>query len=741
LAHRPAPLPTREQLLEFIRQQPGKIGKREIARAFSVTAANRPLLRQMLKELETAGDVHRGHGRRVGAPGALPDMIEIAISGTDNDGELLARPVAWTEPGRPPRIYMATPKQGEQPLGLGDRALVRLKRLRDGSYEARIVRRVTEGPARVLGIIEESKDGYRLRPVDRRQKADFLVAKSDIGGAQAGELVLAEPLSGRPHGLKPARVVERLGGSTDPRSISLMSIVAHDIPNVFPHDVVAEAEAAQAAPLDARTDLRKIPLITIDGEDARDFDDAVWAEAGPGDGWTIMVAIADVAWYVRPGSPLDKEAWKRGNSVYFPDRVVPMLPEALSNGWCSLRPDEDHPCLAVRIVLDAEGNKISHHFMRGLMRSAARLTYTKAQAAIDGNPDESTRPLLDPVLKPLYGAWKALLAERQRRGTLELDLPERQVFIGADGTIEKILPRPRYDSHRLIEDFMIAANVAAAEQIEAVRRPCMYRVHDQPAQDKLIGLRDFLKSLGFDLAKGQVLKPMHFNKLLERAKDSPEARLVNEMVLRSQAQAVYSPNNIGHFGLGLARYAHFTSPIRRYSDLLVHRALIDGLKLGDGGLPAESEETFAETGEHISLTERRAAAAERDALDRFTARFLADRVGAAFSARVNGVTRFGLFLTLDETGASGLLPMSALPDDYYIHDETRHTLTGRRHGATYRLGDTIEVALAEANPMTGGMLFRPTGVESRRSRPSGQSAPAGKPNRPVGPGKPRRPRR
>jgi ribonuclease R len=506
-------------------------------------------------------------------------------------------------------------------------------------------------------------------------------------------------------GLRSARVLERLGSMTDPRSVSLVSIHANDIPDVFPPEAIAQADAAMAAPLEGRVDLRKVPLVTIDGEDARDFDDAVWAEPD-GKGWHAIVAIADVAWYVRPGDALDVEALKRGNSVYFPDRVVPMLPEPLSNGWCSLKPNEDRPCVAVHMWLDAEGNRLRYRFERALMRSAARLTYTQVQRAFDGAPDDLTRSLLDPVLRPLLGAWRALLAARQRRGVLELDIAERQVILGPDGRIARITTRARYDSHRLIEDFMIAANVAAAEQIEAVRQPCMYRVHDLPSPERLDALREVLDALGLHLPKGGRIVPAMFNQVLKKAAEMNEARMVNEMILRTQAQAAYSPNNLGHFGLALARYAHFTSPIRRYADLLVHRAIVAGLKLGDGGLPPIEPDEFVAIGEAISNTERRAATAERDALDRFTVLFMADRVGATFEGTISGVARFGLFVKLDETGADGLLPASALPSDFYQHDEHKQSLTGRRSRHTYTLGDRIDVQLAEADTVTGSLVFR-----------------------------------
>jgi ribonuclease R len=500
-----------------------------------------------------------------------------------------------------------------------------------------------------------------------------------------------------------------LGDVSDPRNLSLVAIFEHEIPLDFPPEAVAEAERVAVAPAGKREDLRDVPLITIDGADARDFDDAVWAEAdddpsNPG-GWHLLVAIADVAWYVRPDGPLDRTAYDRGNSVYFPDRVVPMLPEVLSNGWCSLRPDEERACMVAEMWIGAEGDLRKHRFGRAMMRSAARLTYEQVQAARDGHPDDTAGPLAAPVIEPLYGAYECLLKARKKRGTLELDLAERHIVMNDDGTVRSIEPRPRLDSHRLIEEFMITANIAAAQRLEALRQPCMYRVHDQPDPVKIEALREVMETIGLRLARGQVIRPGALTALLAKAQDTPVAAMVSGLVLRAQSQAVYSPENIGHFGLALTHYAHFTSPIRRYADLLVHRALIAGLKLGEGALPADAGARFAEAGEHISATERRASAAERDATDRLTASFLQGKIGMIAQGTVNGVTRFGLFVTLDESGADGLIPISHLPDDFYIHDEGSHSLVGRRWGRRYHLGERISVRLREANPLTGGIIL------------------------------------
>jgi ribonuclease R len=463
-----------------------------------------------------------------------------------------------------------------------------------------------------------------------------------------------------------------------------------------------------------------VPLITIDGADARDFDDAVFAEPDPehAGGFRLLVAIADVAHYVKPGSALDIAAGFRGNSVYFPDRVVPMLPEDLSNGWCSLRPHQDRGCLFVEMRIDRAGRKTGHRFGRGLMRSAARMTYEEVQAAADAHDD------LGLPLVHLYAAYRALLAARIERGTLDLDLPERAVVLDDQGRVASVAPRPRLDSHRLIEEFMVLANVAAAEELERLHMPCMYRVHAPPSDEKLEALRGFLSTLGISLPPGNQVHPRDFDRVLRRYAGTAESQLISEVMLRSQSQAAYSPDNIGHFGLALPRYAHFTSPIRRYADLLVHRALIKGLRLGRDGISDDQVAVFAEVGDRITETERRAQQAERDAVDRYLAAFMNDRIGGRFAARISGVTRFGLFVTVTETGASGIVPFATLPDDYWQYDERGQTLTGRRTHRVFRLAEEVEVLLSEANPVTGGMVFHV--LEANREAATVRPSAAGK---------------
>jgi ribonuclease R len=569
---------------------------------------------------------------------------------------------------------------------------------------------------RIVGIIaKDGASGWRIQSTNRRDRGDYILHAKTRFVLEEGQIAVAEKTASHKRFAREAKLIEVLGDINSPRAVSLIAIATHDIPNEFPKEAMDEADTAQPVALGNRTDLRPIPLVTIDGADARDFDDAVFAEPH-GEGWHMIVAIADVAHYVKPGSALDKTAYERGNSTYFPDRVVPMLPEALSNELCSLKPHVDRACIAAHLWLDKTGELTKWEFVRGVMRSHARLTYEQAQAAMDGQPDETTRPLIDNVLKPLYGTFRCLLAARGKRGTLELDLPERKVEI-ADGKVKAIKIRERLDSHRLIEEFMITANVAAAAQLEGKGGVCLYRIHDKPNETKLEGLRDFLDSIGIGLVTQKQLHPRMLTQILENAAGTPHAQVVNEVMLRSQSQAVYSSENIGHFGLALAKYAHFTSPIRRYADLVVHRGLIRAGKLGDDGLTEREIEKLEDIADHISNTERRSAAAERDSVDRFITLFMADRVGAVFPARISGVARFGLFARLDETGADGIIPMNTLPDDYYFHDEKRQALIGKRTKKTYQLAQKITVKLSQADRLTGSMAL--TLVEEDGSAPVG----------------------
>jgi ribonuclease R len=698
--------PTRDAVKKLLAEATQVTGLRDIARALNVGPEHKRALRGILKSLEHEGAVERPARKRFTASGRLPETAIVEITGIDRDGEPLARPVLWDSAGRPPIIFMLPEPPGQPALAPGARVLARLRPIGGDKYEGRTLKRIAERAGNIVGIFRANADGSggKIEPTDRRQKSEWLVPATETLGAVNDEIVRAEPLPGRALGPKPARITERLGLITDPRSVSLIAIATHGIPMDFPEAALKEADKAKATPLAKRTDLRDLPLITIDGADARDFDDAVFAEPAA-NGHRLIVAIADVAHYVKPGSALDQSARARGNSCYFPDRVVPMLPESLSNGWCSLKPNEDRGCLFVEMFIDTQGRKLSHKFGRALMRSAARCTYEQVQEEHDSNPNAHA---------DLYAAFRALLGARNARGTLDLDLPERKVELDpVTGRITKISPRARLDSHRLIEEFMILANVCAAEEIESKQLPCMYRIHAPPSPEKLENLRSFLATLDISLAPGDQLHPRDLDHVLKKVAGTPQAPLVNETVLRSQSQAEYNHENIGHFGLALTKYAHFTSPIRRYADLTVHRALICGLKLGKDGLSPEDIANFADTAEQITATERRATLAERDSTDRYLALFLQHRVGEIFAGRISGVTKFGLFLTLNETGASGFLSMSNLADDYWIFDDKTKTISGRRSRKIFGLAQDMEVRLLEARPVTGGLLFGLPGEPAR----------------------------
>jgi ribonuclease R len=731
-------LPSREQIQQFIDESPGPVGRREIARAFNVKGAARVELKQLLGTLIKDGAIDPGRRRKVSAPGRLPPVGVIEVVSVDDDAEAIAKPISGIQGGEEAKILL--PHTGRGPsFAVGDRVLARLAHVTGDTYRGSVMRRLEKGAGRVIGVLESTRGGFRLAPSDGKKNNDAHVETADAGDAQAGDIVAVELLPGRRMGPRRARVVERIGAHDSPKAVSLICIHENDIPDRFPDAAVAQAEAARPVQLGGkasgkREDMRDIPLITIDGADARDFDDAVWAEAdttpeNPG-GWRLLVAIADVSHYVRDGDALDREARKRGNSVYFPDRVVPMLPEALSNGLCSLRPNEDRACLAVEMIIDAKGRKKSHAFRRGLIRSAARVTYEEIQADIDAAHQDGTETTLTPLARPLYGAFQALLAAREARGALDIEMPEMQVHINEAGEVTDIRPRTRLDSHRLIEEFMVLANVAAAETLERRKRACVYRVHDTPNPDKVEELRANLEGFGIKFAKGQVLQAQLFNRVLAQAKDQDFQQSVNLLVLRSQSQAVYSPDNLGHFGLGLRRYAHFTSPIRRYSDLLVHRALIEAHGFGPDGVDQGASGELVEICEHISMTERRAASAERSATDRFSAMFMARRVGEDVEAVITGVLHFGVFVNLDGGLADALLPVQNLPDDYYDHDEKSHELVGRHSGFSLKLGQTLTVRLREADPITGRLRVDyvsggTTGRPTRKARGAGGGAGSG----------------
>ncbi|CAN5507787.1 ribonuclease R [soil metagenome] len=724
----PASFPGNTQILDFIAKAGHPLDKREIARGFGIKGSDRIQLRLALTALTEDGKLNR-EGRKYTVPGALARVTVLEVTELNSDGEPVAVPVEWdeTRDGKSPRVLIpvrqaSKTRADSQPPRVGERVLARLEPSRDRgfAYHATVVRKVSGDQNRVLGVFRVAKGhGARILPVDKKARRELQVQPGQEGGAQPGELVEAEILRDRGQGLVSARVIRRLGDLNDQRNISLIAIRQHGIPDVFPGRVIEETAELKPFSRANRDDLRDVPLITIDPMDARDHDDAVWAEpdTSPGNegGVRIIVAIADVSAYVRSGTALDREARIRGNSVYFPDRVVPMLPERISNDLCSLREGEERPCLACSMIFDGNGIKKSHRFSRAIMRSAAKLSYEEAQAAIDGRPNDKTSPLLDPILKPLWDAYRILSKGRRKRGPLELDLPERKLILDAHGLIERVVTPERLDAHKLVEEFMIQANVAAAESLEQRHVPQLYRVHEPPSAEKIRALGEFLHTLGIPLDRTAALRPTHFNKILAAVVGKDYQHVVNEVVLRSQAQAVYATENKGHFGLNLKRYSHFTSPIRRYADLIIHRGLIKAFGFGPDGLTPEDEAQLDDTADLVSGAERRAMAAERETIDRLVASHLASQTGSIFKGRIAGVVGAGLFVKLSDTGADGFVPVSSLGTDYFVYDEVQHRLVGRRSGEQFQLGDRVEVKLVEATPISGGLRLEIVG-EGRKGK-------------------------
>ena len=701
---------SREELLAYVGQHP-EATKRDIAHHFGIKGGAKIGLKRALADLHQEGQLKQQRGRKFLRAGQIPEVTIVEVIDIDTDGEMICKPANWDSEQPPPKIMLAPGSDQQAPgraLAVGERVLARLKQT-GNSYDAKIIKRLGSAPIKTIGVFRKLGRQGRVEPVDKKARHDFHIADADVAGAQDGEIVVIEASPERMMGLPRARITERIGKASEPKTISLIAIYAHGIPDQFPQAVIDEAERQEPAKLGNRVDLRDVPLVTIDPPDARDHDDAVWAEpdtdpANKG-GFNAIVAIADVAHYVKPASNLDQEAIRRGNSSYFPDRVVPMLPEKLSAELCSLKEGKERAILACRMKFGADGKLKSHRFERALMHSTARLSYDEVQEALDGNPNDKTKPLLSNILKPLEACYRAMCKARSKRSPLDLDLPEHKIELSPEGKVKSIGVRERHDAHRLIEEFMIQANVAAAETLEAKRCPLVYRVHAPPSTEKLQSLSDFLDSMQINLPASQTVTTGMLNQILKAAEHTPNRELINVVMLRSQSQAEYNPENIGHFGLALKRYAHFTSPIRRYADLIVHRALIRALGLGDDGLTDKEIDKLSETAQDISGFERRSMAAERDSNDRYIAAFMSERVGAIFDGRISGVTRFGLFIRLNETGADGLVPVRSLGREFFNHNERIHALVGEKTGMTFRLGDKVKVRVDEATPLTGGLRF------------------------------------
>ncbi len=715
-----AKIPSREQILQFVAENPQRNSKRDISKAFNIKGADKIHLKAILRELIDEGKIER-RGKRLSKPGQLPPVTVVDVLTRDRNGGLLGRPVDWDEAksGKPPVIEVSSKARGKDAVaGVGDRILAKVYRLGSSDrYTAKAIKILPKQQSQMLGVIRMGKEGIRLEPAVRRQ-GEMEIPADLLGEAKDGDLVSVETVRGPKYGLKRAKVTGVIGSYKTEKAVSTIAIHANEIPHVFPENVIHDSEAIKPVAQGKREDWRNYPLITIDPADAKDHDDAIQAEPDPEvtGGHIVRVAIADVSAYIKSGSAMDNEALLRGNSVYFPDRVVPMLPERISNNLCSLREGEDRPALAVQMHFDPEGHKTKHTFHRVLMRNHANLAYPRYQAAIDGKPDEKTKPLMKDVLEPLYEAYKCMTRGRNKRQPLELDLPERKIILKEDGTVDRVLVPERLEAHKLVEECMIQANVCAAETLERKKQSLIYRIHEPPSLDKMEKLREFLTSLEISLARPGNLKAMHFNQILSSVRETENEELVSQVVLRSQSQAIYAAENQGHFGLQLSRYAHFTSPIRRYADLIVHRALVGCLGLGEGGITPHEEATLDDIAANISLTERRAMQAERETIDRLIAGFLSEKIGATFHGRINGVTKAGLFVTLDDTGADGFIPISLLGDEYFNFDDTIHAVIGETTRQQYQMGQRVEVKLVEAAPVAGALRFEMVseGMEGNR---------------------------
>ncbi len=718
---RPAELPSRKQILEFISTSGQPAGKREIARAFGLAGGDKIALKKLLTDMADEGLIEGSRGRAFNKVGGVPKVTVLKVVEVDDSGQVSGVPEEWHAETAPPKIRIIERGKRSSALGIGDRVLSRTEE-RGQVFVAHPLKKLERKAQLVLGVVRQEGDRHWLRPVDKRERRELQI--TDLGDAGAGDLVLCE-VAGRPPRVS-ARVDAVLGDPFAPRSFSLIAIHKYDLAHEFSDAAIEDAMRVSKEPLGEREDLTHLPIVAIDPADARDHDDAIWAAPDDADdnpgGWKAIVAIADVSFYVRPGSSLDREARARGNSVYFPDRVVPMLPEELSADICSLKQGQVRAALACHLKIGRDGGLKSWRFTRAKICVAANIAYEDAQAAMDVAGEERVevasstcsmpevegpvpKALVESALKPLWGCWRSLLAARNAREPLELDLPERQVVLDEKGRITSVAPRERLDAHRLVEDYMIAANVAAARALEAKKAPVMYRVHEPPSREKLVALKDYLATFDMEFALGQVVKPGTFNRVIERVGDGDGRAEIMEQLLRTQMQARYGPERLGHFGLSLATYAHFTSPIRRYADLLVHRALVRFYKLGDGGLPPGEEERFEEVGEHISMLERRAMQAERETVDRYVAAFLADKVGQIVECRITGVQPFGFFATVVELGGDGLVPVSTLGSEYFRYDEASQQLIGEQSGETYRLGQKLKLRIAEANPVSAGLRF------------------------------------
>ncbi len=685
LAPYPAEIPEREAVLEALADAGVPVTEEDLARRLGVKSAEERLgFERRLNAMERDGQIMRNrHGAILIAEKA--GLIKGKVIGhPDGFGFLKpedGRDDLFLEPGQMHKVLH------------GDIALARVTGVdRRGRLEGKIVEVLERANRKVVGRLFVEHGVAFVVAENKRINQDILITPDSLDGAKEGQVVVAEIIEQPSKNAEPiGRIVEVLGNYADPGMEIEIALRKHDLPYEWPADVAKAAKklakSVEAKDLKGRKDLRKLPFVTIDGETAKDFDDAVYAESvGKGAGYKLWVAIADVSHYVKPDDPLDREAYNRGNSVYFPRRVIPMLPEELSNELCSLKADVDRLVMVCEMAVSARGVVKAYTFYPGVIHSHERMTYTKVAAMIEGR--EESRPEID----TLYHVYKALLAARQKRGAIDFESSETQMIFDDKGKIERIVRVERNDAHRLIEECMLAANVSASEFLERSEQPTLFRVHEGPTPEKLEALRTMLKDFGLSLGGGEKPQARDYAELLQRIKDKPFAGMLQTVMLRSLQQAVYTPENVGHFGLAYDAYAHFTSPIRRYPDLLVHRGIkevVKGRRYNAGNLEA--------IGQHCSETERRADDATRDVEAWLKSYYMQDHVGEIFDGTISGVTSFGLFVTLDDLYVDGLVHISDLGQDYFQFDPAKHMLRGDKSGVKYQLGGRVTVKVVRVN--------------------------------------------
>ena len=685
------PLPSREFILQILTEQGAPMHEDELLDLLLITNEEEDLFSRRLRAMERDGQIMRNRKRAICVMDKL-DLIKGKVQGhPDGFGFLI--------PEDGSADMFLSEKEMHQVLH-GDVVMVRQSGVdRRGRPEAKIIEVLERANNRVVGRLFEDHGIQFVVAENRRITQDILVAPGEHGAAKAGQVVILEIVQHpNKHAQPIGRIVEVLGNYADPGMEIEIALRKHDLPHEFPNDVERQAKAISptVAPEDwaGREDIRNLPLVTIDGETARDFDDAVYC-APERDGYRLVVAIADVSHYVRSNDALDREAILRGNSVYFPRRVIPMLPEELSNGLCSLNPQVDRLCMVCDMHVDSHGEIGKYRFYPSVMYSNARLTYTQVAEMLaepDGELAKSYSQVL-PHLQNLYGLFQKLLHARNKRGAIDFETVETQMIFNDQGKIERIVPVVRNDAHKLIEECMLAANVCAANYLHENEHTVLYRIHQGPTPEKLEGLREFLKEFGLQLGGDDEPQAVDYSKLLKRIKGRPDAALLQTVMLRSLRQAKYEPENIGHFGLGYEAYAHFTSPIRRYPDLLVHRAIKAVLQ----GKQYKPSMKWEELGAHCSMTERRADDATRDVDAWLKCFYMRDHLGSVFTGTVSSVTSFGMFVSLDDLYVEGLVHISELGKDYFHFDAGKHMLLGERTGQQYRLGDRVQVRVVKVD--------------------------------------------